>query len=84
MLDWPLPTVAALRPRTQARTHTQADADASADVKHAWRRLREGPTHRRPRTHTLSAHDGIHPGAKQCVDTLRRDGGGTHMLLAVL
>ena len=45
--------------------------------------MREGPTHRRQRTHTLSARDGIHPGAKQYVDTLRCD-GGTHKLLAVL
>ena len=69
--------------RTHARTHTQADADASADVKHAWRRLREGPSHRRQRTHALSAHDDIHPGAKQTVNTLRRD-GGTHPPFAVL
>ena len=61
----------------------QAHADAGADVKHAWRRLREGPTHQRQRTHALRARDGIHPGAKQSVDTLRRDGWGTHVLLAV-
>ncbi len=64
--------------------HTQADADAGTDVKHAWRRLREGPTHRRQHTHALSARDGIHPGAKQYVDTLRHDGWGTHVPLAML
>ncbi len=37
VLDWPPPTVAQLRPRKQARTHTQEDEDVSADVEHAWR-----------------------------------------------
>ena len=80
LLFQPPPTVADLRPRTQAGTHTQADAD---DVEHAWRRLRQGPTHRRQRTHALSARDDVHPGEKQYVNTLRRD-GGAHTLLAVL
>jgi hypothetical protein len=84
MLESPPPTVAKLRPRTRARAHTQADADAGADIKHARRRLREGPTNRRQRTHALSARDSIHPGAKQYVNTLLRDGGGTHLTLAVL
>ncbi len=74
--------MAYLRSRTQAGTHAQADTDAGTDVKHAWWRLREATTHRRQRTHALSAHDGIHPGAKKHVDTRRRD-EGTHVLLAV-
>ncbi len=47
-----------------------ADADAGADVKHAWRRQREGPsrqrerpTYRRQRTQALIARDDIQPDA---------------------
>ncbi len=36
----------------------------------------EGGTHRRQRTHTLNARDGIQPGAKLDVDALRRRGRG--------
>ncbi len=45
---------------------------------------RGGLNHRRQRTLAISARDGIHPGAKQYVDPLRRDGGETHLPLAVL
>ena len=57
--------------------HTHADADAGAAVKPTWRRLLEGPTHRRQRTHALSARDNIHSGEKQNVNTPRQDGGLT-------
>ena len=76
LLFQPPPTVAELRPRTQAGTHTQADADVGADVKQAWRRLRERPTHRRQRTHALVRATAFTPAQKQYVNTLRHDGGG--------
>ena len=57
--------VAATKKTTAKSAAKAADADAGADVKHAWRRLRGGLIHRRQRTHALSARDGFHPGAKQ-------------------
>ncbi len=68
----------------RARRHggTQADADDCAAVKHAWRQQREGPAHRRRRTHILSARDDIQLGAKQ-KSTRFVANGGTHELLAM-
>jgi hypothetical protein len=68
--------------RACRRARTHADADAGQTSSTAWLRQLEGPTHRRQRTHTLSARDDIHPGAKQKSTTLHRD-GGTHVLLAL-
>ena len=73
MLFQPPLTAAALRPRTQARTHTQADADAGADVKHAWRRLRDADGSAcKP---SVRATAFILAQNNKYVDTLRHDGG---------
>jgi hypothetical protein len=45
--------------RARRNARTQAYTDAGADVKRVWRRQREGPAHRRLRTHILSARDDI-------------------------
>jgi hypothetical protein len=68
--------------RARRRARTQPDAHAGANVKHAWRRLREGPTHRRQRTHALSARNGIHPGANHTPTRFASIMGGTHKKLA--
>ena len=83
MLDWPPPTVAALRPRTQACTHTSRLRRRRRRQTCVAATLREGPTRRRQRTHALSARDDIRPGKKTNSNTLRRD-EGTHELLAML
>jgi hypothetical protein len=54
---------------THART--QPDVDAGAAVKHVRQRQHEGPTH------TLSARDDIHPGAKQTPTRFAAMGGLT-------
>ncbi len=64
MLEEPPPTVALLRPRTQACTHRQTQTPAPTSNTRVAATLREGPTRRRQRTH-LIARDDIHPGAKQ-------------------
>ncbi len=51
--------------RARRHSHTQADTNAGADVRHAWWRQREGLTHRRRRTCILSARDDIQPGGKK-------------------
>jgi hypothetical protein len=64
VLDEPPPTVALLRPRTQACTHTGRRRRQRRRQTRVAATLREGPTRRRQRTH-LSARDDIHPGAKK-------------------
>jgi hypothetical protein len=60
-----------------------ADADAGADVKHAWRRQREGPSRQRERpTHSSARRPSLH--ATTFNPTQNQSQHGTHMLPALL
>jgi hypothetical protein len=86
MLDRPPPTEDQLRPRTQARTHTQADADETPTSNTRggdW--VRDGPTDGSARTPSVLRATAFIPVQNNTSTRFAAmGGGGTHSPLALL